>query len=268
MVEKVKPLKFVFDPLYWTEGTIYQNTPSGNDVYESMTDGGNGNYSGHILSSDWEAESNNKLNDCFEINLINRQEIDLTGLTIQEIALAPLGNASQTMEPFAFGYNKGNRGEPLPDMRGFVREYVFYTTQPITNQTLYHTIFNTASPIPPYAGSGNLSPEQLVAGYSRTWVKDTVAAPLDGFCVKIQESKLGFGDIINAPKLYCTKVIKASLRIQGLATTNCSGGNVTAPRFLDIPSSTEVITVAEIEPDTVEYFASMARSLQPPTKPE
>lgn len=272
-MEKVKPLKFNFEPLYWTQGTVIQNTPTGTDAFESMVDGGNGDYSGQVASSAWEAVSMDKLNDCYSVNLVNRQTVDLTGLTMQHIALAPLGNSTQRMETFALGYLVDDRGAPIVENvggapkivgRGFIREYVFYTTQPISNETLTSTIFNTSSPVPPFMGLGNLDGSQLVAGYSSTYTRDNSTPAIDGWCVKLQESKQGFGDIINSPTLHCTRVINASLRVKDLSTANCSNSGVTSPLFLDVPFSCEVITVAEIEPDTVEYFATMARSLQPP----
>ena len=58
-------------------------------------------------------------------------------------------------------------GAPKIVGRGFIREYVFYTTQPISNETLTSTIFNTSSPVPPFMGLGNLDGSQLVAGYGR-----------------------------------------------------------------------------------------------------
>ena len=149
-MEKVKPLKFNFEPLYWTQGTVIQNTPTGTDAFESMVDGGNGDYSGQVASSAWEAVSMDKLNDCYSVNLVNRQTVDLTGLTMQHIALAPLGNSTQRMETFALGYLVDDRGAPIVENvggapkivgRGFIREYVFYTTQPISNETLTSTIF-------------------------------------------------------------------------------------------------------------------------------
>lgn len=273
MVEKVKPLKYVFEPLYWNRGSIYQNTPSGDDVYESIVDGGDGTYSGSVNGGPWTSLGNNVTGDCYIVNLVNRKEIDLTGLAVQEIALAPLGQTTQRMETYALGYTVAWNAlrqayDPIPDGRALVREFVFYTTTPISDAALSDTIFNTLSTLPPYMGDGNLTTEQLVAGYSSTYTRDNGTAPLDGQCVKIQESKLGFGDIINAPTLYCTKVVQFLGRVVNFAAgLNCSGGSAPSPLFLDIPQSTEVITVAEIEPDTVEYFTSMARSLQPPDRP-
>lgn len=274
-MEKVKPLKFNFEPLYWNLGSIYQNTPSGQDSFESMTDGGNGSYSGHINSSQWKAVGSTKLNDCYSLGFVNRQEVDLIGLTMQSIALAPLGNATQRMETYALGYITDGQGRPIvhdvgggnPPRnvgRAYVREYVMYTTQPLTDQTINDTLLATSGPVPPYLGEGNLDGAQLVAGYASTFTRDSSIPDLDGWCVKFQESKLGFGDIINAPTLYCTRVVVFEGRMVGRPTVNCSNGTVDAPVFLDIPHSTEVITVAELEPDTVEYFATMARSLQPP----
>lgn len=272
MVEKVKPLKFMFDPLYWTQGTEYENAPSGADN-PNMSNRGNGSYSGLIssgASEGWESVADSKSGDCYELTLVNRKWVDLTGLNMQSIALAPLGNASQRMETFSAGYqvqydaSNPQLYEPFRDARLFVREFVFYTTKPISNTALNTTIFNTASTKPPYAEGGDLAAEQLVAGWSATYVQDKSLSPLDGFLVKIQNSQLGFGDIINAPRLYCTRVIYCSMRAKDLAVTTCGGSGATSPLFLDIPQTTEVITVAEIEPDEIEYFTAMRRSLQPP----
>lgn len=279
MVEKVKPLKFNFEPLYWNQGSIYQNTPAGADTYSTMSAEGNGGYSGTINGSDWEGVGTSKLNSVYSMGFVNRQRIDLIGLTIQEIALAPLGNATQRMEPFALGYitdsagrlntyDDGGAGGVRQVGRAFIREYVFFTTQPITNAALQDTILGTSSPIPPYLGEGNLDGAQLVAGYSSTYTRDFGTPDIDGWCVKMQESKLGFGDIINSPTLHCTKVIAVEGRLEDLPTYNGSNSPVTSPLFVDIPSSCEVITVAEVEPDDVEYFATMTRSLQPPSKLE
>lgn len=276
LVEKVKPLKFNFEPLYWTQGTIYQNTPAGDDTFDSMANQGNGQYSGQVNSTNWEALSTSKLNDVFSMGFVNRQTVDLVGLTIQGVALAPLGNATQRTEPFALGYitdqrgnivqyDDGGAGGPRQVGRAFIREYVFYTTQPITNTTLSDTIFSTATPVPPYLGEGNLDGAQLIAGYASTYTRDASTPAIDGWCVKLNESKQGFGDIINSPTLHCTRVVAVEGRLSDLPTYNASNSPVNSPLFLDIPFSCEVITVAEIEPDTVEYFASMARSLQPPT---
>jgi len=272
MVEKVKPLKFMFDPLYWTKGTEYEIAPAGGDN-PNMANRGDGTYSGLIssgASAGWEAVADTKANDCYELTLVNRKSVDLTGLTMQSIALAPLGNASQRMEQFSAGYQvqydntNPQLYEPFRDARLLVKEYVFYTTKPISNTALNTTIFNTFSTQPPYGDGGDLAAEQLVAGWSATYVQDKSLSPLDGFLVKIHSSQLGFGDIINAPRLYCTRVVYCSMRAKDLSVTNCSGNATTSPLFLDIPQTTEVITVAEIEPDEIEYFTAMKRSLQPP----
>lgn len=274
-MEKVKPLKFNFEPLYWNEGTIYQNTPSGEDDFNNMATRGNGTYTGQINSTAWESVSSSKLNSVYSLGFVNRQTIDLTGLTIQELALAPLGNVTQRTEPYALGYitdekgviagyNDGGSGGLRQVGRAYVREYVVFTTQPITNATLQDTLFNTSAPLPPYLGEGNLDGAQVVGGYASTYTRDASTPAIDGWCVKLFESKMGFGDIINTPTLHCTRVIAFEGRLSDLPTYNSSNSAVDAPVFLDIPYSCEVITVAEVELDTVEYFQTMTRSLQPP----
>ncbi len=246
--ESIDTLKVMFAPLYFTPaGTNIQNTPVGNDEYDSMADDGDGSYGGQMEGiSDWRMDTSVKAGDVYQLRFYSQQEIDLIGLFQQGISLAPLGIQSQRTEPSAWGEAR------MAD--DYAREYVVWSTAPLSS-TDRANLTASFSPTPPYY-DGSLHPEQVVYGYATTWTHPNFISSKVGFSTIQNKYNFGFGDMVAAPKLYITRLYIFSGQLEA-----SSGG---VPAYLDIPFSCEVMRAVQVEPDDLDYFQQMARSLQPP----
>lgn len=246
----------MFDPLYWSAAATYDGVQPTDDgttgnFYSVIESGGQStNWTGNITISDgtFSGAPNNYLQEGnIYARFINQQEVDLIGLFAQGKVMQPLGISTQKTEPFSCAQFR--------DADLYVREFVIWTTQKFSDTDLSNLISNL-SPTPPYY-EGDMHPEQVIAGYSQTYVQNLAnVGPMVGFVSPIQRDNLGFMDTIAAPKLYCTKMIVVSGKIM-----NGAGG---VSLYIDIPFSSEVMSVVEQDPDELEFFTGMARSLQPP----
>lgn len=253
--ETIQTLKCTFPPLYVTPSTLFHTGPATGTTDAGEAFNANGTFSGEILgSSGWKSPAStlSGAGSGTEIvsNLVvyNEQEVDLMGLFAQGISLAPLGASTQRTEPPAMGERAKE------DV--YMREFVLWTTMPLSSGDRA-ALIQSFSPVPPYAGnaaqSGSMTSSQVIAGYSKTYANSSTIDPLVGFVVEIGSGDLGFMDMVSAPKLYCTRLIV-------FAGTCKDRGS----RFQDIPFSCEILGVAQTEPDELEQFTQMARSLDPP----
>lgn len=253
MSDRISPLKLMFPPFYWTAATTY-------DGVQPSSSGSYGGYLGNAAGHDggWEGGLTIGAGATFSGGVLtngniyakfwNEQEIDLIGLFAQGKTLTPLGINTQRTEPLAAGEAK--------DADLYARQFVFWTTQPLSSDDRQN-LLASFSPTPPYF-DGDLHPEQVIQGYSETFVQSlqNVGAKV-GFLSGIQRDNLGFMDTIASPKLYCTRLLVVSGTLR-----NTNDG---VPLYIDIPFSCEFMTVVEQEPDELELFTNITRSLQPPT---
>ena len=251
--ETIQTLKCTFPPLYVTNATKFHTGPTSGTVDAGEAFSAQGSYSGEILdSSGWISPASTvgpgTGSRPYTLVVYNEQEVDLMGLFAQGISLAPLGASTQRTEPPATGSRMANDA--------YMREFVVWTTLPLSSGDRAGLI-QSFSPVPPYAGnaaqSGSLTTSQVIAGYSKTYANSDTIDHLVGFLVEIGSGDLGFMDMISAPKLYCTRLVYMTGTLKDDAS-----------RFQDIPFSCEILGVAQTEPDELEQFTQMARSLDPP----
>lgn len=254
MSDRISSLKLMFPAFYWNAAA----------TYDGVVPNAVGSYSGYLgaavggADGGWEGELTISSGATFSAGVLtagqikarfwNEQDIDLIGLMQQGKTLTPLGINTQRMEPISIGECKQS------DV--YCQQFVFWTTQPLS-ETDRDNMLNTFSPTPPYF-DGDLHPEQVIQGYSETFVQSlSNVGPKVGYLSGIQRDNLGFMDSIASPKLYCTRLLVFSGTVQ-----NTNSG---VPLYIDVPFSCELMSVVEEEPDELELFTSIARSLQPPT---
>lgn len=257
MSDRISPLKLMFDGLYWSAATTYDGVqPTAVGTYGSTTaviesGGKSTNWTGKLTiesGATFSGAPNNYLTSGrIYARFYNQQEVDLIGNFSQGKVMQPLGISTQKTEPYAMA--------EFRDADLYVREFVVWTTQKMSDLDL-ENLASSLTPTPPYY-DGNMHPEQVIAGYSQTYTQNLQnVGPVVGFVTPIQRDNLGFMDTIAAPKLYCTKIVVVSGTIRN--------GSTGISLYIDIPFSAEVMSAVEQEPDELEFFTGMARSLQPP----
>lgn len=173
---------------------------------------------------------------------------DLAGLYAEGKCLVPLGSTVQKSEPWSMGPRRE------PDNDQYVRDYVLWTTEPLTDTDLDR--LRELSSAPPYfdtdAEPATMNPSQVVSGSVSTHITKTDIPSILGFLVPIHESALGFGDTVASPFLYCTRVVYIANRVSASSF------------WIDIPSSAAIMSVVEDEPDDLLFLTKAVKSLDPP----
>ncbi len=248
MSDTPRNLKSLQDPLYITPTTTVGNlslsttrvnidgpvSPSGASGDKTGWQGYNVNRSGSTALT-------------IQGTFWHQTRYDLAGLYREGKCLVPLGSTVQRSEPFSMGPRNTDNNQ-------YVRDYVLWTTEPLTETDLDR--LRGLSSAPPYfetdAEPATMNPSQIVSGQVSTHIAKTDIPAILGFQVPIHESALGFGDTVASPYLYCTRVVHVYNH------TSSTGF------WIDIPSTACIMSVIEDEPDDLLFLTKAVKSLDPP----
>lgn len=195
--------------------------------------------------------------------------IDVTGLVAAEFVEIPTGNTAQRTElPFtnacAEALIKG------PNTFGFVREFVVWSTQPLTygdRQNLFHS----TSPTMPHMWNDQLGavPNSMVTsmifgGRAEQYTFDPSTGFNAAFAAKTFASDFGMGDPFSCPKIYCTRLFVVIFPMCLEEEVPGAGAYLLDDFIIDLPASWEIQAVVLAKPDEIEALTAMRRSLIPP----
>lgn len=249
MSDQVRNIKSLSDPLYFGGGSFIGSTSfntnrtniSGPVFANGNTDGNRG-WSAHKVS-----RSGTSSSLTLEGVFYHEQRWDLQGLYASGKCLVPLGSTLQRSEPFTAGLRHSDNNQ-------LVREYVLWTTEPLSEEDFDRLVDYRSSP--PYFNTpddpASMNPSQVVSGQVGTHIAKTDIPAIIGALVPIHESALGFGDTVASPYLYCTRIIAFSIHSQTIGF------------WLDIPSGAAIMSVVEDEPEDLLFLTKAVKSLDPP----
>lgn len=202
----------------------------------------------------------------------NQQRIDLTGMLQLGAAYVPLGSASQRAGvPQLPGRYKARTSEA--ESLTYMRDFTIWSVEPLTasDRNLLWSDFvvrQSALPNMPHFVNtpGSMSTTQMLSSQSRLFVLDGALSSRVGFMRELFNQMGGMGETAAAPHIYCTRLISGQF-------LTCARGDFapaltkdwTAEQFwISFPPSWELLNVAMIEPDELEYLTYMQRSVLAP----
>lgn len=247
---EVRNLKALQDPLYLTlnstiGGVALSTSPTNVDgpVSAGGSSGDMTGWQGYNVSRVAPSGTDQTITGTFW----HQTRYDLAGLYAEGKCLVPLGSTVQKSEPWSMGPRHS-------DSNQYVRDYVLWTTEPLTDEDLDR--LRGLSSAPPYfdtdADPATMNPSQVVSGSVSTHIPKTDIPEILGFMVPIHESALGFGDTIASPFLYCTRVVFLQNHVDSSLF------------WMDFPSSASIMSVVEDEPSDLLFLTKAVKSLDPP----
>ncbi len=203
------------------------------------------------------------------LNAYNEVVIDVTGLVKGEFVEIPTGNTAQRTElPFANvcaeAIAKG------PNSYGLIREFVVWSTQPLTyadRQNLFHSQAPTMPHMwndQPGAYPNTMTTSMIMGGRAEQYTFDPSTGYNAAFAQKIFINEFGMGDPFSCPKIYCTRFFKVVYPMCLDEEVPGSGNYLLDDFLIDLPASWELQAVVLAKPDDVEALTAMRRSLLPP----
>ncbi len=198
--------------------------------------------------------------------LHNTQKIDLSGYLQMGLSLVPMGTASQrTFVPQLPGRMDGK----APNMT-YLYDATVWSSEPLTQADINNLQAPRQRQLPSYP-TGTLNTTQVLGSQGRLFVSDNTTIGLIGFLKESFQSQQGMGETVSTAQVYCTRVIFGQMATPSTAEIEGAYGNDTYTDdwdfrkfFISIPSSFEVLNVALLEPDELEYLTYMQRSVLAP----
>ena len=202
----------------------------------------------------------------------NEQRIDLTGLLQTGSALVPMGSVSQRASVPQLPGRLDNKFNGLSTT--YLRDFTIWSVEPLQQSelnALYSddvTRQSTTPNMPSGQGlmGGSMSTTQMMSSQTRYYTRDNSLSGVVGWLKEIFHQVGGMGETAATPHVYCTRVVAGQFSTPSKAETALIGNESTKfwasmQFWISFPASWELLNLAVIEPDELEYMTYMQRSV-------
>ena len=212
----------------------------------------------------------------FTFAAYNTQKIDLMGLLQMAAATVPMGSASQRagVPQLPGRWDTRFSGFNLT----YMRDFTIWSTEELENRDILNLMSDgitrqSITPNMPYFGlqtGGSMTTTQMMSSQTRYYVADQSISSRVGWLREIFQQQGGMGETTATTQIYVTRIIAgqastASEDETTAATGTPAGSDWAASKFfISWPSSWEIMNVAIIEPEELEYLTYMQRSVLAP----
>lgn len=198
--------------------------------------------------------------------LHNTQKIDLSGYLQMGISLVPMGTASQRTFVPQLPARLDTR---FPNLT-YLYDATVWSSEPLTQTDINNLQAPRQRQLPSYPTS-TLNTTQVLGSQGRLFISDNTTIGLIGFLKESFQSQQGMGETVSTAHVYCTRVIFGQIATPSTTEVDTAYANNTYTDdwdfrkfFISIPSSFEILNVALLEPDELEYLTYMQRSVLAP----
>ena len=242
--------KAYFPPVYLASGSTFGST--GATAVQTVPTGAWGSFgaAGPLNGGEYIGTLTAAASE-YDWTLRRTVEIDVSGLTAQDLVEIAIGTTAQRTAPPSMASD---------GRKGYIREFIIWSTQPLIETDINNLIATFSPTMPNMHGSdgqsGSMTTAMIFGGRADTFVCDSSLDAQIGFLRLIQNSNFGMGDPFVNTRLFCTRLLYGNAAPP--TNSNWSGF------YVNIPASWELCNAVLAEPEELEFLTTLRRSLIPP----